>query len=306
LIWQIIEWYHVTSAKAGLMNEKEYIIFCDESDKDGKYYSNFYGGVLVGASQYERITRRLNQLKTDLNLYGEVKWGKVTQQYLPKYEQVIRAFFEEVAAGNLKVRIMFTQNAVEAQGLTDMHIDLEYFILYYQFVKHAFGFKHLEPHSPKTRLRLYFDKLPDTNEKVANFKSYLLALQNSKEFRDAGVHIGREDIAEVRSHDHVLLQCLDIVLGAMTFRLNDKHREKPSGQRMRGKRTIAKEKLYKEILGEIRRIHPAFNIGISTGKAGGIQGRWTACYAHWCFRPAVSVYHEDRTKSGSRKKNNPT
>ena len=27
------------------MTEKEYIIFCDESDKRGKYYSNFYGGV---------------------------------------------------------------------------------------------------------------------------------------------------------------------------------------------------------------------------------------------------------------------
>jgi hypothetical protein len=32
------------------MPEKEYIIFCDESDASGKYYSNFYGGVLVGSS----------------------------------------------------------------------------------------------------------------------------------------------------------------------------------------------------------------------------------------------------------------
>lgn len=33
------------------MPEKEYIIFCDESDKYGKYYSNFYGGAIVGASK---------------------------------------------------------------------------------------------------------------------------------------------------------------------------------------------------------------------------------------------------------------
>jgi hypothetical protein len=33
------------------MTEKEYIIFCDESDRFGKYYSNFYGGVIVGPSQ---------------------------------------------------------------------------------------------------------------------------------------------------------------------------------------------------------------------------------------------------------------
>ena len=32
------------------MSDKEYIIFCDESDVAGKYYSNFYGGVLVGSA----------------------------------------------------------------------------------------------------------------------------------------------------------------------------------------------------------------------------------------------------------------
>lgn len=59
-------------------NEKEYIIFCDESDREGRYYSNFYGGVIVGASNYERITRLLNEKKSELNLFGEVKWAKVT------------------------------------------------------------------------------------------------------------------------------------------------------------------------------------------------------------------------------------
>lgn len=81
------------------MREKEYLIFCDESERDGKYYSNFYGGLLVGASQYERITKRLNAIKLELNLFGEVKWEKVTERYLSKYEILIRHFFEEVAGG---------------------------------------------------------------------------------------------------------------------------------------------------------------------------------------------------------------
>ena len=55
------------------MAEKEYLIFCDESDVAGAYYSNFYGGVMVGSSQYDRITARLNAEKTRLNLFGEVK-----------------------------------------------------------------------------------------------------------------------------------------------------------------------------------------------------------------------------------------
>src|ERR1051326_5193388 len=100
------------------MPEKEYIIFCDESEASGKYYSNFYGGVLVGASQYDRISTRLNAEKQRLNLFGEVKWSKVSAQYVTKYEELIRAFFLELRAGHVRVRIMFRQNAHIAVGLT--------------------------------------------------------------------------------------------------------------------------------------------------------------------------------------------
>jgi len=106
--------------------EKEYIIFSDESDAVGKYFSNFYGGVLVGSSQYERVTRRLNEKKQDLNLFGEVKWSKVTERYLPKYEELMECFFDEIGQGNLKVRIMFTQNARQAVGLTKEDLEVQY------------------------------------------------------------------------------------------------------------------------------------------------------------------------------------
>ena len=68
----------------------------------------------------------------------------------------------------------------------------------------------------------------------------------------------KEQIAEIDSRHHVLAQSLDIIWGAMQFRLNDKHPEKPEGQLIRGKRTIAKEKLYKDINGRIREIHPGW------------------------------------------------
>ena len=139
-----------------VMDEKEYIIFCDESDVSGKYYSNFYGGVLVGTSQYQRIMNRLDALKVDLNLYGEVKWEKVSQNYLVKYQSLMECFFEEISAGNLRLRIMFPQNAYRSQGLTQPHIQDTYFKLYYQFIKHAFGLQHIESGENGTRLRLYF------------------------------------------------------------------------------------------------------------------------------------------------------
>lgn len=279
-----------------VLSEKEYIIFCDESDKKGKYFSNFYGGVLVGASQYQRITRLLNEKKNELNLLGEVKWSKVSELYLPKYQELIRCFFQEVAANNLKVRIMFSQNAWQPTGLTKEDIELQYFKLYYQFIKHSFGLRYIEKRPGGTKLRLYPDQLPDTHEKVEMFKGYLLGLQHSKEFLSSGISVAKENIAEVCSHDHVLLQCLDVVLGSMSSRLNDKHKEKSVGSRFPAKKTKAKYTLYKTILGEIRKIYPNFNIGISTGKDQDYANRWKHPYRHWLFRPDDREYDKSLTK----------
>jgi hypothetical protein len=283
------------------VTEKEYILFCDESDRQGKYYSNFYGGVIVGASQYQRITDRLNQKKAELNLYQEVKWSKATERYHSKYKELITTFFEEIAHGHLRVRIMFRQNAHLPRGLTREQVELSYFLLYYQFIKHAFGLEHIaEP----IRLRLYFDQFPDTEEKGEQFKGFLLGLTKTKKWN--AVDIKREDITEVRSHDHVLMQCLDIVLGSMSFRLNDKHKEKPAGAYRRGKRTIAKERLYREILAEIRKIRPGFNVGMST-KLNSLQERWEKPYLHWAFVPRDEVFDSGLTKIQQKKvTKNPT
>ncbi len=284
------------------MSENAYIIFCDESDVSGKFYSNFYGGVLVGASQYERITARLNAEKLRLNLFGEAKWAKVSAPYLGKYQELIQAFFQEVHAGHLRVRIMFRQNAQVAVGLSRDQVEGSYFRLYYQFIKHAFGLPHHPPAGKPVALKLYFDVFPETREAVTQFKGYILGLKDNARIRQAGLTLAAEDIAEIRSHDHVLAQCLDIVLGSMSFRLNDKHKEIPQGQKRRGKRTIAKEKLYKTILAEICRIKPNFNIGISTGMS--CEERWSAPYRHWKFVPSEVEYRQELTKP--KKKNSPT
>ena len=284
--------------------DKEHIIFCDESDVFGKFYSNFYGGLIVGSSQYDRITASLNAEKTRLNLYGEVKWSKITANYVEKYEALIKAFFSEIRAGHIRVRIMFRQNAHVATGLTQEQKDGAYFRLYYQFIKHAFGLGcRPQPENP-TALKIYFDEFPDTREEATQFKGYILGLKDNHKIHQAGFTIAQENIAEIRSHDHVLAQCLDIVLGAMSFRLNDKHREIPKGEKRRGKRTVAKEQVYKIILAEIRRIRPGFNLGISTGTDGNPAAQWNAPYLHWRFIPKAIDYQPGMTKRGN--KNGPT
>ena len=279
------------------MQEKEYIIFCDESDKYGKYYSNFYGGVIVGASKYESITNQLNLIKEKHNLFGEIKWSKVSPNYLDKYKAIVTAFFKYVARGDLKVRIMFTHNRNIIADLPLEKRDIEYFLLYYQFIKHAFGLKFIPASENGTRLRLFFDVFPHNTEKSEQFKGYLLALQKNKWFRDANIIIPKEEIAEVDSHKHVILQFADLILGSMAFRLNDKHKDKIPGSRFRGKKTIAKEELYKHILSEIRKIKPNFNVGVSTGLNSIPENKWLFPYLHWLFVPKDSIVDSSKSKN---------
>jgi hypothetical protein len=85
---------------------------------------------------------------------------------------------------------------------------------------------------------------------------------------------------------------LDVVLGSMTFRLNDKHKEKIEGKNTRGKRTVAKEKLYKHINAHIRKIYPNFNIGATTGTQSDLTNYWKHPYRHWKFTPTHSDTNE--------------
>jgi hypothetical protein len=271
----------------GVGRLRELIIYADESEGRGRYYSNFFGGALVSSKHLQPAIGAIADAKRAGNLHGEIKWSKVTSNYLSKYQAVMDTFFEQVAENRIKVRIMFTANRHVPRKLTKANREHAYFLLYYQFLKHAFGLRYAPAGPQPVSCRLYLDALPDTKENVAKFKGYLAGLSASSALK-RHVRFRAEDIAEVNSRDHDILQCLDIILGAMQFRLNNKHKCKPAGQRRRGRRTIAKEKLYRYINRAIRRIYPGFNVGISTG--GSPEDRWRYPYRHWLFVPAEYEY----------------
>lgn len=264
---------------------KEILVYCDESDISGRHFSNFYGGALVESTYLAEVEARLKDAMARLNLGAEVKWQKISEAYEHKYIELVDEIFSLMAEGKLKMRVMFTQNRYRATSLTPDQREHAFFLLYYQFVKHAFGLIYAGGGS-SVRTRFYFDKLPDTDEKCLRFKEFVAAISRTREFREASVVIPQDQIAEIDSKQHVILQCLDVVLGAMQFRLNDKHREKPPGQRVRGKRTRSKERVYRHINRKISELYPNFNIGVSTSNGGDNANRWHHPYRHWLFVPA--------------------
>ncbi|MGC9369334.1 MAG: DUF3800 domain-containing protein [Paracoccaceae bacterium] len=275
------------------MYDKHYIIYADESDKRGRYYSNFFGGVLLSASDRQTISEVLDAKKAELGLTHEVKWQNVDRSCVDRYADFVRLYFSFVAASRLKIRIMFTQNMRVPKNLQQRHHDDQYFLLYYQFIKHAFGLRYCD-HGPEQSVAVSIlpDKIPDSKERVERFKDYLCRIPTSALMRHTNVYIPRHGIADVDSKEHVILQGLDLVLGSMCFRLNDKHKEIPQGKKRRGKRTRAKEDLYKIINKEIREIYPNFNVGVGTACHYGPSDRWTHPYRHWLFMP--TTYELDR------------
>jgi hypothetical protein len=276
-----------------------YIVYCDESDSKGKYYSNFYGGALIKASDQQVIERALSEVKADQNINGEIKWTKTAEAYEEKYKVFIDRFFDFIFADQVKMRIMFTQNINHRQNYPSDELNNEYFLLYYQFLKHAFGLRYSNPELDHTiGISVFMDDVPHKDAAFDNFKDYLSSLSVFPIFNRNKIVIEKQNISGVNSKSHNILQAVDVILGAMQFRLNDKHLEKPVGQRIRGKRTRSKERLYKHIHKKICDIRPNFNIGVTTGHKVGLEDRWHDPYRHWIFIPNDSV--TDLTK-GKRK-----
>jgi hypothetical protein len=155
-------------------------------------------------------------------------------------------------------------------------------------------------HNKNVSVALFLDDIPDTQERFDRFKTHIDSLSAYPLFAKARVHIAYADISSVNSKDHVILQGLDIILGAMQFKLNHKDKEKPEGSHFRGKRTIAKDAVYKHISHKIREIYPGFNVGSSTGQHGGPTDKWSQPYWHWLFIPA-----DHRVDFSKGKKNRP-
>ena len=260
----------------------------------------FTDGALVKVTDIQDIEKQLNNKKQELNLNGEIKWSKVTENYLEKYIEMIDLFFSFIKAGKIKVRIMFAQNAHVADNLTKQQTDNEYSILYYYFLKDAFGMKYsnLTPYKTKVNFSLYLDDLPCSKKQKEIFKKSLF--RNNIGFQQNNIEI--TEFIEIDSKKHVIQQCMDIILGSMNFKLNDFNKIKDETTGKRSKRTRAKEKLYKVIYKNIAGIRKNFNIGITTGIDGDQINYWKHPYRHWNFISSYSHFDETLTKRGSKKK----
>lgn len=255
------------------------LVYSDESELKGTHYSNFYGALIIDFNQLANINKELEGIISSLELTGELKWSKINYFRKDAYINYIEYFFENyIKQGKAKVRILFTQNRHEYTGI-ECPEDEKYFKLYYQLLKNGLGLYH-HNYDESVNVRFYIDRLP-FRSKSQEFRSYIANLSNSY-FMNKNIIIREDNIAEVDSKEHTLLQTLDIILGAMQFRLNRKHEYRDIPGKIPSK-TKAKIEVYKAINLKICEMKPNFNIGVSTGISGNTKKRWEDNYRHWLF-----------------------
>lgn len=280
------------------MQSKTYImyyIWTDESDTTGKYYANFYGGILIKSEHHEEVISRLSVVVKEQGLEDEeIKWQKVNEYTEERYKKIIDVLFALMTEGKVKMRMFFRHRQFEAVGLTNEQRRKEYPMLYYQFIKNDFGLIYSNPTGKEVRVRLLLDDMPLKGPARDEFLKAIYHLNDLKSFQKANIHIKEGDVAEVNSKRHLPLQVMDLVLGSMCFRLNDKHKERGIDGK-RAKRNIVKERIYKYIRTKIWQLHPGFNIGITTPITKQ-SDLWERPYLHWNFVPRNYKKNEGLTK----------
>lgn len=259
---------------------EKYILVADESTKKGKYFSYFYGGAILLERDYELFNNVLNNLKSKLNL-GEMKRTKITEKNCGDYILILRMFFTLVKSGDIKVRIMFSPNN-ELMEIPKKE-NLTYTKFYFAFIFNAFSLFYA---NKNIKLRLIFDDLPETKSQCNTFKNCIIAkVKSNKRANTNHVYIDKEQIEEVNSEKHPILQCIDVIVGIIDYYLNT-----PKNELKTSNRAKARYEIWKFISSQIESINPNFIITETTQPIYSHKG-WLDRYKHFVYKQKKSPQH---------------
>ena len=209
----------VTKKHLYIMN-RTYNFYCDESThlpNDGEPYM-VLGYVSIPYPQIKQVKKSIRTIIANHNFKGELKWTNVHEATLAMYQELVDYFF---SISDLNFRaIIVDKSQIKDKDNGQSYEDF-YFKMYYQLIHHQLDFSFT--------YNLFLD-IKDTcsHKKLARLKDILC---NTTPIRTCQF---------VRSHEVVLLQLADVLMGAVNYNLRVKKR------RLEGRNT-AKSKIVAKI-----------------------------------------------------------
>lgn len=181
---------------------KTYNIYCDESchiENDHKDFM-FLGSVSVAYNKVKFHTEQINELKKKHSFYAEIKWTKVSKSKLRFYLDLIDYFFN--------TKLQFRAIGVEKSKIINEASTQTYDDFYYKMYYHLLNYNL----SSLNSYNVYLD-IKDT---LSAYKVNRLQVELNTKF---GVF---RNVQNIRSHESLMLQLADFIMGAMAYDYNDK------------------------------------------------------------------------------------
>lgn len=184
---------------------KTFNIYCDESchiEHDHKKFM-FLGSVSSAYNQVKLHTEHINELKKKHHFYAEIKWSKVSKSKLRFYLDLVDYFF----ATDLQFRTVGVEKSKINNEAFNQDYDDFYYKMYYYLLNHNLNSLY--------NYNVYLD-IKDTLSayKVNKLKDIL----NTK----FGVF---RNVQNIRSHESVIMQMADFLMGAISYLHNDEHQQ---------------------------------------------------------------------------------
>lgn len=185
--------------------KKTFNIYCDESchlESDHKNYM-LLGSVSSAYNQVKRHTQRIKDIKKKHNFYGEIKWSKVSSSKYLFYKDVIDYFFDT----DLQFRAIAIDKSKIDHGSHDQDHDTFYYKMYYYMLNHN-----------KNSLYNYNVYLDIKDTQSAHKVNRLKEILNTR----FGIF---KTVQNIRSHESILLQIADLIIGAISYLHNNEEKK---------------------------------------------------------------------------------
>lgn len=232
----------------------KYQLFADEawthnSEPLGRYHY-FFGGIFGLENDLDRLDVALRKIIQKYGVKTEIKWSKVSPNYMDCYKEMIDCVVGFILNHNVKYRQMFKDRSYHYENIDNLsELDIQ-FKLYYQFLKHAFGFQYLPilPNAEKHEILLRLDGHSSQKHKdeLNKFIVYLPRL------------LGRSDVeikvTYIDSSKFLRLQVCDLLMGAAGYKGNKIDKRRPNGQKGMTKNQKLKLELANYIYNKLRYI----------------------------------------------------
>lgn len=184
------------------MNNYTYNYYCDESchlQNDHKQFM-VLGYISSPYNRIKRFKKEIKELRIKHKNSLEIKWSNLNQWNYGFYAELIDFFFDR---SELCFRALIADKHKYIAEKCDNDYDKFYYLMYYQLIFHKLD--------ADCFYNIYIDIKDDLSAyRIAKLKEIL------------NVHMGIiQKIQHVRSHEVDLLQICDLIIGAISYKLNN-------------------------------------------------------------------------------------